>query len=231
MILTAVDESLILFRRAMKFGFLFVVWLGLAYCSAQDATPNLPKPGEVSTAFSRIYVMVDKSGAIGHKHGIEGRLKSGQMFTNGSQPGSLVFDMTTFDADGDTARKYFSLEGSTDESTRQQVNENMLSKEILNVKRYPESKLENVTFKATGRQSARQLPEYVMEGDFTLHQVTKHIAIACDVELKKGWQHVRGAFKILQSDYGIKPFSKMFGAVGVKDELVIAGDLWVAPAE
>ncbi len=34
--------------------------------------------------------------------------------------------MNSFDADTDAARRYLGLEGSTDESTRKQVNANML---------------------------------------------------------------------------------------------------------
>jgi hypothetical protein len=39
---------------------------------------------------------------------------------------------------------------------------------------------------------------------------------------------LQGSFSILQSDYGITPFSKALGAVGVADRLTISGDLRVA---
>lgn len=188
-----------------------------------------PKPGEVNTQYSRIYVFVDKSGVVGHQHAVEGKLKSGELFSNNAS-GGLVFDMTSFDADGPSARKYLGLEGETDAATRKKVNENMLGNEILAVKQFPEARLENATLKATGKNSSRNLPEFVLEGDFVLHKAKRHVQIRCDIENKDGWNHIRGAFKILQSDYGIKPFSKMMGAVGVKDELTIVGDLWVVPS-
>ncbi|MGH7134809.1 MAG: hypothetical protein ACREHD_03665, partial [Pirellulales bacterium] len=40
--------------------------------------------------------------------------------------------------------------------------------------------------------------------------------------------HLSGSFVIKQTDYGIRPFSKAFGAVGVTDELTIYGELVVA---
>ena len=40
--------------------------------------------------------------------------------------------------------------------------------------------------------------------------------------------HLRGGFTLLQSQFGITPFTKAFGAVGVADELKVYGDLWVA---
>jgi len=194
-------------------------------------SPNVAaKPGEVNTQFSRVFIFVDKSGLAGHQHAVEGKLKSGQLFATNGQKSSLVFDMKSFDADTLTARKYLGLSGETDEATRKKVNDNMLGKEILSVNRFPEARLENATLVSSDKKSKRDLPEYVIEGDFVLHETKKHIQIRCDLEEKDGWHHIRGAFKILQSDYGIKPFSKMMGAVGVKDELVILGDLWVVPS-
>jgi polyisoprenoid-binding protein YceI len=187
------------------------------------------KPGAVNLEFSRVYIFVDKSGVAGHQHAVEGKVKSGELFTQSSRPGTIVFDMKSFDADTPTARKYIGLEGETDAGTRKKVNENMLGVEILSVNKYPEARLENAVLKSTGKTSKRKLPEYTLEGDFVLHDTKRHIEIRCDVETRDGWNHVRGGFKILQSDYGIKPFSKMLGAVGVKDELTILGDFWMVP--
>jgi polyisoprenoid-binding protein YceI len=193
------------------------------------STPSF-QPGDVNLDFSRIYVLVEKSGVIGHTHAVEGKLKSGQLFGRTSQPGMLVFDMKSFDADGPEARKVLGLEGTTDDGTRKKVNENMRGNEILAVEKYPEATLENAVLTPTGKTTKRNLPEYLLTGEFTLHRTKQHVEIRCDVEEKDGWHHVRGAFKILQSDYGIKPFSKMMGTVGVKDELLIVGDLWVVPS-
>jgi polyisoprenoid-binding protein YceI len=194
----------------------------------QDATTSSVHSGDVNLEHSRIFIFVDKVGLVGHQHAVEGRLKQGQLFTDGQQ-GTLVFDMKSFDADTPTARKYLALEGETDDATKKKVNENMLGIEILNVNQYPEASFTKAKLVPVGKNSGRGLPEYMLEGDFTLHKVTKRIQIRCDMEIKEGWQHLRGAFKILQSEYGIKPFRKMLGSIGVKDELVIVGDLWIAP--
>lgn len=205
---------------------LFVWGLDVQFASAQS--PN-PQPGDLNLEFSRVYIFVDKTGVVGHQHAVEGKLKGGKLFSNGKKESSLIFDMRSFDADGPNARKYLGLEGTTDDDTRKKVNENMLGKEILSVQQFPEAKLSNASLTKLDKLSKRQLPAYTLEGDFTLQSKSRHISIPCDVEEKDGWYHVRGSFKILQSDYGIKPFSKMMGAVGVKDELIIVGDLWVVP--
>ncbi len=198
---------------------------------SQDVAAEI-KSGDVELDTSRVYVRVGKVG-LGHVHGASCKLKSGTLHL--SQPdatgsyGKLVFDMTSFEADSDASRKYVGLEGTTDEATRKQVNENLLGKEVLDVEKYPTATFEAKRITKLDRLSKRGLPAYKFEGDFTLHGTTKPLEFAADVEVIKGWNHLRGGFAILQSDYGIKPYSKMLGAVGVADRLLIYGDLIVAP--
>ncbi len=196
-----------------------------SFCQAEERIPA----GKVNTDFSRVYIFVDKSGLVGHQHAVEGKLASGELFQAASREGTLVFDMQSFNADTPQAKKYLGLENVVDEATRKKVNENMLGAEILDVKKYSTAKLEHVAIRPKSTMSKRQLPEVLLIGDFTLHEKTRRIEIPCDLEVKDGWHHLRGSFKILQSNYGIKPFSKMLGAVGVADELVIYGDIWVVP--
>ena len=202
--------------------------LSLSLASIAHAQER-PPAGQVNTEHSRVYIFVDKTGVVGHQHAIEGKLTSGNLLLNSTGNGALVFNMKSFDADTARARKYIGLEGTTDEATRKKVNDNMLGVEILNVNKFSAAKFERTTLQEKKTMSKRHLPEYLLVGDFTLHEKTRPGEILCDLEVKDGWNHFRGGFKILQSDYGIKPFSKMLGAVGVTDELTIYGDLWVVP--
>ncbi|MCA9192505.1 MAG: YceI family protein [Planctomycetales bacterium] len=178
--------------------------------------------GDVNLDFSRIYVHAFKTG-LGHEHAVEGKLKNGKLFlAEGNSEGTLVFDIASFDADGSKARMYVGLKGETDESTRRQVNENLLSADVLDVKRFPTAqfRIANVSQTKEG---------WVMDGEFLLRGRTQRITVPVTVENVKGWNHVRGKFRIKQTDYGIKPYTKAFGAVGVADELLVYGDLFVAP--
>ena len=188
------------------------------------------QPGDINTEFSRVYIFVDRTTALGHSHGVEGHLMSGNLPLHGSQPGALVIDMKSFDADTSMGRKVFGLADDIDQGTRKKVNENMLGPEVLHVSKYPEARLENIKLISTGKTSDRKLPEVVMEGDFTLHNTTRRISATCDLEEKNGWNHLRGKFRIRQTDYGITPYTRVLGAVGVKDELLIMGDLWIVPS-
>ena len=186
---------------------------------------------KVNAAASRVYIYVGKTG-LGHNHGVEGRLKSGSLQLDGEGVGGeLVFDMTSFDADTDAARRYVGLTGSTDASTRQQVNANMKGAAVLDVQRYPTAKFAVEGVKRTEKKSRDGHPIYELSGKFTLHGQTRPLKLEASVEDKGGDLHLKGNFSILQTQYGIRPYSKAFGAVGVADRLTIYGDIQLEGAD
>jgi polyisoprenoid-binding protein YceI len=215
------------------FAFACVVAFPAALSPAQEATTTKASvsPGDVNLGVSRVYTFVEKTG-LGHQHAIEGKLASGSLMLGAqTASGRLVFDMKSFDADTASARRYVGLQGTTDKSTRSKVNANMRGSDVLDVTRYPTATFDIESAKPTGKNSKRGLPTYRLVGNFTLHNVTKPIRVVAEVEQARGWLHVRGSFSIKQTSYGITPFSKAFGAIGVADDLRIYGDFWVAPNE
>ncbi len=199
--------------------------------SSASATATAAQPGDVNLQVSRVYTFVDKTG-FGHQHAIEGKLASGQLRLGASESaGTLVFDMNSFDADTDAARRFVGLSGSTDASTRSKVTKNMKSSDVLNVGRYPTATFTVESAVATGGASSTGRPIYELLGNFELHGATRSIRIPVEVEQARGWLHVKGRFSIQQSAFGIQPYSTALGAVGVTDTLVIHGDLWIAPTE
>lgn len=186
---------------------------------------------DVELSVSRVYVFVDKVG-FGHQHGVEARLKSGSLRLGASErAGNLVFDMNTFSADTAIARKYVGLDGTSDVDTRTTVTRNMKGPDVLDVSRYPIATFEIDTSLSTGEVSSSGKPLYRLNGRFTLCGATRPISIVVEVESARGWLHLKGSFLIQQTDYGIKPYTKGFGVIGVSDELRIYGDLYVAPTE
>jgi hypothetical protein len=201
-----------------------------ALFAQEAATPNTDvKPGDVNLDLSRVYTFVDKTG-LGHQHAIEGKLSSGRLMLGaGSEAGQLLFDMRSFDADTVAARRYLGLEGTTAESTRSQVTANMKADSVLDVARYPTATFDVDSAKATNQTSQEGRPIYELVGRFTLHGKQQPLTVKADVEQARGWLHVRGSFAIKQTSFGIRPYTKAFGAIGVSDALRIHGDLWVAP--
>jgi polyisoprenoid-binding protein YceI len=186
------------------------------------------EPGDVYLPSSRVYAFVGKTG-FGHEHGVIGQLKQGRIDLSGArEPGSLIFDVSSFAADTPEARKFVGLPNQTDASTQQQVNANMRGSEVLDVARFPSASFTIKQVAKLSQPSKRNLPQIQLNGDFTLHGVTKPIQVVAEIEEQGGWTHLMGGFTMLQSQYGITPFTKAFGAVGVADQLTIWGDLWIS---
>lgn len=209
-------------------------WLGTtAHVNAQatggGSNQRVTRAGDVDVASSRVYVHVDKSGLLGHEHAVEGKLSSGAIqFGAARNAGRLVFDMKSFAADTTMARRYIRLEGNTDASTRKKVNENMLGSAVLNTRRYPTATFAIESALPLQKKSKRGNPLYQLAGKFTLHGRTKPLRIVAETVNQRGTTLVLGSFRIKQSDYGITPFSKALGAIGVADKLSIHGVIRVA---
>lgn len=196
--------------------------------SPAAAAPTNYEPGDLFLPGSRVYVMVEKTG-FGHQHGVVGQIKQGRIRLDLPQDsGQLVFDLSTFAADLEMARKYVGLAGTEDPSSQQQVTANMLGADVLDVAHFPTATFEIKHISPLPAASQRGLPQYQIDGDFTLHGVKQPIHVIADVEQNGGWTHLRGGFSILQSQYRITPFTKALGAVGVADQLQIYGDLWLS---
>ncbi len=183
--------------------------------------------GNVDVTRSVVYAFVGKSG-LGHEHAVAGKFKTGNIFLGkGADAGELTFEMKSFRADTQAARAFIGLEGTTPAGTQKQVNQSMLGMKVLHITQFPAAQFTIRSAAPIGQGSATGTGPYQLEGDFTLHGVTHAITIPITAEFKEGATHLQGKFSILQSEYGIKPFRKALGAIGVADEVTIHGDLWL----
>lgn len=190
------------------------------------AAPKLTA-GQVDLERSRTYVHVGASG-FGHEHGVEGRLLAGTLRLGAEQDaGHLVFDMRSFACDTPAARKMLGLQGSVSESNQQQTTANMTGSEVLDVARFPTATFTIRSSRAFPKKQPTDPQWYQLEGDFTLHSVKRPLKLNALAEPAEGGLRLRGQFTILQTNFGIKPFSRALGAVGVADELKIRGELWI----
>ncbi len=211
-----------------------VLFLALT-ARADDPEPRKSDdtPGAVELSRSRVYVHVYKSTRLGHEHGVVGRLKSGRLLLDrDDDAGEIVFDITTFTADTDEARRAIGLAGSSDADTRRQVTQNMLGPDVLDARRYPTAIFTVKSAKPTGKNDRGGHPIYELIGEFTLHGVRRPIRVNATSEPQRdGKLLVRGAMSIRQTQFGITPFSKDFGAIGVADQLTIHAAFLVAPPD
>jgi polyisoprenoid-binding protein YceI len=198
---------------------------------AKDADKKAGTAYEVDTRASRVYVKVDPDGR-GHAHGIVGQLTSGAVTLGAAEKaGQLVFDLTSFDADDPEVRKYVGVEGKMSDSDRRGVTRAMLGSRVLDTQEYPTATYTIASVKPLDRQAPGEPGRYQFEGRLSLHGVEQPVRFEAKAEKGKteGTLQVRGKFSLLQTDYKIKPYSALFGAVKIKDELEIHGDLLLVP--
>jgi polyisoprenoid-binding protein YceI len=220
-----VTETSTVWRRS-----LVVLAVAVAAQSAvvsRGQQPQALAAGDVDRTGSRVYVFVGKTG-LGHDHAVTGSLQSGHLRLGAAeQAGSLVFDMRSFRADLPDARKLLGLAGETDAGTRKQVDENMLGPAVLDVATHPTATFAIRSALPSANQPANGKIAYDLIGTFTLHGVAKPVAARAEAEKVGPFDRLWGGFTIRQTDYGIKPYAKLGGVIGVADELKIFGDIRV----
>ncbi len=161
---------------------------------------------------SRVYVRVEKTG-LGHVHGVVGNVKSGSLALGvRGNAGQIVFDMTSFTADTDEARKYVGLEGQTDAGTQKKVNDNMLGASVLDVKQYPTATFDVDSALETGKRTTAGHPLYELRGRFTLHGTIRPLTVTAEAVEGAKSTRLKGKFKVLQTNYGITPYTAALGA-------------------
>lgn len=209
---------------------LLTVALATLLATAGRAQPPAAAPAAIDVATSRVWTFVDKAGLVGHVHAIEGRLTSGWIALGARErAGEIQFDMRSFRADTPDARRALRLDGQIDASTQQQTNANMLGPEVLDVGRHPTAGFEiQSALPAATRPGGP--PAYELVGVFTLKGVRRPLTVRAELEDAGSAIVLRGVFPIRQTAFGMKPYAKFGGVVGVADELRIHGDLRIPKA-
>ena len=201
----------------------------LAVLACGLAPVAVAQAGEVDVARSRIYVFVGKTGG-GHEHAVEGVLSKGELHLKRQEnAGSLTFDLKSLSADTAAARKIWNLGGETDANTRQQVTATMLGATVLDTAKFPTAEFLVQKVNALPEDPKEPGPRYQLEGELTLHGVKRSVRLKAIAASVDGLTRLRGTVDLKQTEFGIKPYTKFFGAVGVSDKLRVSGEIWIRP--
>ncbi len=133
---------------------------------------------------------------------------------------SISVPVNNLQVDNPNVREIAGIEGAISDSMRADVKKHMLSDIQLDAERYP-----MITFKSTGCEGSGE--SMTLNGNFTLHGVTKAVSIPTAVSTASGLT-LKGTLPVKATDYGITPYSAMFGAVGNKDGMEIYFNLEAA---
>ena len=208
----------------MKAKFLFALLTALALAGSA-AGQTKPRAYTIVAAESSFWVFVAKAGllsGLAHDHEIGIKSFSGRVVIPalGAGEGSLQLEID--------ARSLAVLDKKPSEEDRAKIAGSMHN-EVLASAQYPKITFKSVSvsdLKPTGATGA----SLILNGDLTLHGVTKRIAIPVALTLVDQQLRATGNYTLKQTDYGIKPYSAAGGTVKVKDEVVIHFNL-VAKAQ
>ena len=185
--------------------------------------------GGVDVARSHVYVFVGKARG-GHDHAMEGLLSKGDLdLSRQENAGSLTFDLKSLSADTAAARKVLRLAGQTDANARSQVTATMLSAAVLDTAKFPTAEFQVQKVQALPDDPKEPGPHYQLDGELTLHGVKRPVRLNVATEVVDGLTRMRGTVELKQTQFGIKPYSKLFGAIGVNDQLRVYGEIWIRP--
>jgi polyisoprenoid-binding protein YceI len=198
--------------------------LGGHRAAGEQGAARLGTDLEIDAHASRVYIKVGAQ-RMGHLHAVQGRLADGTISLGGR--GEMVFDMKTFVVDPPEARRYLGLAKDVSDSDRNKVTATMLGPQVLDVSRFPRAVFTIASVAPLDGQAAGAPGRYELTGDFALHGVTRRLQISAKLEPtdKPSALRMRGSFSILQTQYGITPYTALAGLVKVADTLEISGDL------
>ncbi|UCD56475.1 MAG: YceI family protein [Candidatus Hydrogenedentota bacterium] len=200
-----------------------------------DATDYIVDP-----ARSELVVRLFKAGfaaAFAHNHVIRATRYSGKASFD---PGNLSTASVRIEVQADSLmadepeiREKYGLTKQLRVGDREKIQSTMLSAEQMHVNRYP-----TMEFRSTSIEKRSQ-KQYIVTGDLTIHGVTRSVTFPVmveqdDVSLNGQDPQARelqgrATVRFRQSDFGIKPYSAMLGAVRNKDEVVLYADIVVIP--
>jgi hypothetical protein len=192
----------------------------------ESGLPALPPPDLSGATVYRVsstseaHVLVFRGGALarlGHNHVMTSRSIVGRVWLH-SQLGRSGFELT-FPVDGlivddpDVRRAAGSdFPPEIPQADRDGTRRNMLRTEVLDGERYP-----MVTLRSA--RVAGALPTPTITVRVTLKTVSREIDVPATVTVNGTRLSASGEFDLLQSDFGIEPFSIGLGALSVQDRL------------
>jgi polyisoprenoid-binding protein YceI len=165
---------------------------------------------------SSFWVFVGKSGlfsALAHNHEIGVKSFSGRVVVPAAGAGAGSLEMEV------DAPSLEVLDKEPSEEDKKKIF-NSMHNEVLESAKY-----QKVTFKSVSvsdvKQTGGDAYSFVVNGDLSLHGVTKRIAVPVAATVTPQQLRATGKYTLKQSDYGIKPYSAAGGTIKVKDEVVV----------
>jgi polyisoprenoid-binding protein YceI len=179
--------------------------------SAQKARTYSIVPAE-----SSFWVFVGKTGlfsGLAHNHEIGVKSFSGRVTLPeaGASASTLELDVD--------ARSLVVLDKNVSDKDRNEIYNSMHTTVLESAKH------QKITFRSVSvtdvKEAGNNSYSLILNGDLTLHGVTKRIAVPLTATITPQQIKASGKYTLKQTDYGIKPYSAAGGTIKVKNEVVV----------
>lgn len=183
----------------------------------------------INSEASQVVMRVYRGGSLarfGHDHVIASRDVHGYVYWPNDlreARGDLYVPIATFSIDEPALRARAGLETQPSQSDIEGTRRNMRA--ALEAQAHPFVTLHVIATAGEGRQ-------YEVQAAVTLHGVTRQVPVTAEWDNSNGPTfYLTGRFSVNQTDFGIKPFSFMGGALQVQDKVDIEFDLSLSPIQ
>jgi hypothetical protein len=175
---------------------------------------------DVNPRESTLHILVYRGGALarlGHNHVMTVRDLQGRIWSHATIAKSgfdISFPVAQMIVDDPDARRAAGSDFPPDvpDADREGTRKNMLRAEVLDAEHHPRIELKSVTVAGSA-----QHPEVIAR--ITIRNASRDVSLKPSVRLDGNRLMATGELDLLQSDFGIKPFSAALGALTVQDRL------------
>lgn len=197
-------------RRMM----ILIACLALLVLTAQSQGKS--RTYTIVTGESSFWVFVPKTGllsGLAHDHEIGVKSFTGKIVVpdSGASGGSLELNVD--------AQSLAVLDKKPSEEDKKKIYSSMHN-EVLESAKHPKINFKSVSVSGL-KQSGGDNYNFTLNGDLTLHGVTKRIAVPVSLTINAQQLRAVGKYTLRQTDYGIKPYSAAGGTIKVKNDIVV----------
>ncbi|MFP4348961.1 MAG: YceI family protein [Desulfococcaceae bacterium] len=191
----------------------------------EDLSGEAGKVFRVDSDASTVHIFLWRGGpmaAKGHNHVLAVKQMRGAVYLpedmlSNEARFDIVFPVKQIAVDPMPLREQiggaFTGTGMTEKGARG-TRQNMLGEKALNADRFPRIGLSSNRFYG-------EPPKLVLDTAVTIHGIQRRRLIPITLNVEKDRLTARGAFAVLQTDFGIEPFSAMAGALYLLDPLMV----------
>lgn len=171
---------------------------------------------------TEVYARVFRAGRLaklGHNHVVEFHGIKGDVFL-ADDVGDSLFDFTVATADVVVdspelrSKQGGQFESRVSDEARDGTRANMLGEAVLDARKFP-----SITVSSRRIEGSRTTPRVTL--DLTLKGVTRSTTVPVSLEAGGDRLIAKGQFDLLQSDFGIEPYSVLGGALKVEDRVEV----------